>query len=268
MCLRHASILVEIADRRVLIDPWLTGGPGGGLVIDTGEVDPTLVDRVGRIDLLLLTSSTFDRLDPSTLRALEDKRAFCLVPDERAAKTLRRAGFRRVRVVRVDATEEVRDMRITPFVCRADGLLPRSLGFHVAIGDRSFLVAGAVPPIVVDDEVARSARALPAELAFLPRPDDVLTRIDPQASDDDLVLVARLARARAVVPVASSVRPGPLMAPISAFISGRPERLTIEDDDDQRAPGPRAKGPRVVHADPWVWYRLPVAITSRPRRRR
>jgi len=268
MRLRHASLLIEIGERRVVVDPWLTKGPGGGLVVDTGDVEPTFSERVGRVDLLLLTSSTLDRLDSSTLRALEDKRASCLVPDERAEKVLRRAGFSRVRTVQVDVEEEVGGLVVTPFLCREAGLLAASVGFHVAGAGRSFLVAGAVPPIVVDDRVARSARAMPAEIVFLPRPDDLLTRLDPQASDDDLVLVARLARARAVVPIADTVRPGPLMAPLASLVDVRAARLESETDDDPRAPGPRARGPRVVHADPWVWYRLPVATASRARRRR
>jgi L-ascorbate metabolism protein UlaG (beta-lactamase superfamily) len=268
MKLRHAALLVEIGGRRVLVDPWLSRGPGGGLLVSTGE-SPIGPEALGSIDLLLLTSSTPDRLDVATLRALPDKGARCLVPDEHAASLCRRAGFGRVRVVGADESWRILGLDVTTFGCRAAGLVPASIGFHVEHGRRSALIAGALVPLVVDDGVGRFARENPAEVVFLPRPQRAMAPGDLAASDDDLVLIARLARARALVPIADAVGPGPLAAPLlDAVIDHRPANLVVPTEaprvsilDGDRS-GDRARMPRALHVENGVWYRLAADAAS------
>jgi L-ascorbate metabolism protein UlaG (beta-lactamase superfamily) len=264
MKLRHGALVVEVGGRLVLVDPWLSRGPGSGLIVSTGE-SPIEPDGLGRIDLILLTSSTPDRLSSSTLRALPEKRARCLVPDERSARVCREAGFERVRVIEPDERLSTVGLEITTFVCRPAGLLPISLGFHVAAHERSVLIAGALLPLVVDDAVGRFARDHAAEIAFLPRPDRAIAPGDLAASDDDLILIARLARARAVVPIADAVRAGPLAAPlVDIFVEPRSAVLTApaQEDDvtilDFARSTKRARMPRALHVENGVWYRMGV----------
>jgi len=125
--LGHASFLIQIGDKTVLIDPYLgeTAGPTG--FGPKRFVPPALaVDELPRIDLLLVSHNHYDHLDLPTLRRLTGKSESEVVVPLRLGDFFRRLGYRRVheldwyeerrfQALRVQALPAVHFSRRRPF---------------------------------------------------------------------------------------------------------------------------------------------------------
>ncbi len=94
----YQSWLLEVAGRRIAIDPWLTHElslpPGHWLFGRRRDLVPTAKEAIADVDALLLTGPFSDHCDPQTLSVLpRDLPAFANAP---AARRLRAMGFTRV----------------------------------------------------------------------------------------------------------------------------------------------------------------------------
>src|SRR5262245_21477505 len=98
--LGHSTVLLKIDGVTILTDPVL--GSRVGLKIGHTTVDPQrlvrpalTVDRLPKIDLVLLSHAHFDHFDIRTLRALEN-RATAVVTASRTGDLLRTSRYRSV----------------------------------------------------------------------------------------------------------------------------------------------------------------------------
>jgi L-ascorbate metabolism protein UlaG (beta-lactamase superfamily) len=86
------SWLIEIADRRILLDPWLVGdlafGSANWFFRSYRQTDRAIPEN---IDLILLSQGLPDHAHPETLKALD--RAIPVVGSPAAAKVVRELGF-------------------------------------------------------------------------------------------------------------------------------------------------------------------------------
>lgn len=241
--LRHSSFLVELGDARALVDPCFSRGLGFGALVDAPEA-ALPPGRVGRHEALLVTCGRPDLFSPRTLAALPGRDAYCLVPDDDVRKALRYLGYRRVRVVR--GGDEVRvaglDIAVAPSV---DGLGARpAVAYRIARDGRSVFHAGAAPPLDLAGDLVRWARKRWAEVVVAPW--DAWTlggRRRLTMGSLDAQLLAALMRARAVVSSCDDARPSAVGGLLMSREPGAPQRELAE-------------GPRVVVAEPGVWYRV------------
>jgi len=252
MKLRHSMFLLELGDRRALVDPCFSRGLGFGPVLDVAP--PALpAERVGRYDLLLVTSGRADQFSARSLKELPGRSAWCLVPDETVARKLRHAGYRRVRVVAGGDRLEVAGLQVevAPSV---DALTGRAaVGYRLARGPRSIFHAGTPPPLDLAADLVRWARQHPTEVALCPW--DAWTLADGRRvtmGSLDAQLLAALLRARTVVATCDDARPSLVGGLLATRVPGAP-RSELAD------------GPRVVVAEPGVWYRVAAQRRGGPR---
>ncbi len=89
------SWLIEIADRRILLDPWLVGdlafGNANWFFRSYRKIDRAIPEN---IDLILLSQGLPDHAHPETLKALD--RSIPVVGSPAAAKVVRELGFKTV----------------------------------------------------------------------------------------------------------------------------------------------------------------------------
>lgn len=105
----YQSWLVEVAGRRVAIDPWLTSEfslPPGHWLFGRRRPAPTLgPSALGDVDALLLTAHFSDHLHPETLEALP--KSIPVIGTSTAARLVRKLGFTNVRALGRGHTAEL-----------------------------------------------------------------------------------------------------------------------------------------------------------------
>ncbi len=241
--IRHSTFLVEIDGVRALFDPTFARDLGLGPLL-TARPPALEPERVGRHELLLVTSGRADHVDAASLRRLGDGRPWCFVPSDDVASALRDAGHRRVRVVVPGDVFEAAGVEVSVSPSQ-DGLSgAAAVGYRLSRRGRALWHMGAPPPLDVFADPVRWARAHPSEI--------VLACWDEFASADgrritmgalDGQILAALADARVVVPAHDDAVP--------TWLGG----LLL-----RREPGPSARslprGPRVVVVEQGVWYRV------------
>lgn len=216
MVLRHTTVLIEIAGQRVLVDPCFAPGLGAGGVLQA-PAPAVLPDELGPLDLVLVTSGLPGALDRSGYGALDTRRAVVLVPDEGVRRRVLRAGVaRRVRVVGAGDVVRVGPLSIAVSPAQVPMLWPaaRAVGFCIEGAGARVWHTGPLPPL----DVAADAVAFATDHAV-----DVVLGVSPGvalrvggppwfAGVADLQALARLARARAVVPLGDDIGVAPLLA--------------------------------------------------------
>jgi hypothetical protein len=270
--LRHTSVLVDIAGRRVLFDPSLSPSfsAQGVFAAPPSARSP---DELGPLDLVCVSSGELTSFDPRTVARLDLGRARILVPDDDTAARVRRLGHRRVRVVRAGDTVAVAGLVV--HVSPGRGVASDAVGFHIAHADAwststststptstststpttttaaaSIWHTGLVPPLDVDARVAAFAGTHAARVVLGCAWGLRLRAGGPDyaASLDDAITLARLARARVLFPLGAS-RDAATPTGVFSLVLGRspppPEPLPESADLAVRLP---LAG---------TWYRLP-----------
>lgn len=246
---RHSTFLLDMGGVRALVDPSFSRDLGLSPLI-TSRAPALLPERVGRHELLLITSGRSDHFDAQGVRALGDGRPYCFVPDDDVARALRNAGHRRVRVVVPGDVFEVAgvEVRVSP---SQDGLTGApAVGYRLSREGRTVWHTGAPPPLDVFAAPLAFAREHPSELV-LACWDAMATvegrRITMSALDGQIL--AALAKARVVVPAHDDAAPSWL----GGFLLRR-----------ERGPSERSLpgGPRVVVVEHGLWYRIAESSAS------
>lgn len=240
--IRHSTFLVDIDGIRALVDPCFARGLGLGplAVAPPPALEP---ERIGRHELLLVTSGRADHFDARSARRLGG-RPWCFVPHDDVARALRDAGHRRVRVVTPGDVFEVAGVEVSVSPSQ-DGLTGApAVGYRLARNGRSVWHTGAPPPLDVFSEPVRWARAHESELVVACW--DAVSSADGRRvtmSALDGQILAALARARVVVPSHDDAA--------LSLLGG----LVLRQE---RGPGARSLpgGPRVVVVERGVWYRV------------
>lgn len=241
--IRHSTFLVEMEGIRVLFDPCFSRDLGLGPLIASRSpaMEP---ERVGRHELLLVTSGRADHFDARGVRRLGSGRPWCFVPDDDVARSLRDAGHRRVRVVVPGDVFDVAGVEVSVSPSQ-DGLSGgRAVGYRLSRGGRTLWHTGAPPPLDVFSPPLRFARAHESEVV-LACWDEISSaegrRLTMSALDGQIL--AALASARIVIPAHDDGAP--------TWLGG----LVL-----RREPGPGERslpgGPRVVVAEHGLWYRV------------
>jgi L-ascorbate metabolism protein UlaG (beta-lactamase superfamily) len=207
--IRHATLLVELAGRCVLVDPMLDPAGARPPVADTAndrrnplcELPEPAEVLVRRLDGILVTHLHADHLDETAVDLLrKDVPVLCQPPDE---GVLRDRGFADVRPV--GATAELDGIAIARTEGRhgtgeiADALAP-VCGFVIsAPGEPTLYVAGDT---VWCDEVAAALAAHEPDVVVVNAGGARFTRGDPiTMTADDVVAVAAAAPAARIVAV-------------------------------------------------------------------
>ncbi|MBI1946650.1 MAG: MBL fold metallo-hydrolase [Deltaproteobacteria bacterium] len=237
---RHRTVLIELAGRRVLVDPCFEPALGapGVFAAPPPAFEP---EAVGPLDLLLVTGSEPGAFSAASTRRLRSREARCLVPDERIAKLLRLQGFRRVRVVTEGERMAVGGVDVVVSPSTSLRLAP-GVGFHLSREGRSLWCAGAPPPFDVDGRAPTFARAHPAEVVAACALGLVGGGLPLTLDADDALLLAGLARARHLVSLQLDVVPAGLGA------------LVLSQARVVKAAKPG--GPRVVVVPAGTWCRV------------
>ncbi len=241
-----------MAGLRVLVDPCLAPSFGvQGLLSETTPA-PT-AGSVGRVDVVCVTSGEPGSFDSDTVAALDVHDARFLVPDDRVRKRLGRLGLSRVRVVRPGDVVPIGPLSFTVSPGRAPlGLLPGSVGFHVDDGVAALWHTGNIAPLEVDARATSFAADHPARVVCAGSSGLGLRSSNPPllADLDDAMTLARLARARTMMPVARGARPAGLFSLILTM-AGPPAPSTTT------APhAGRHHRVEVVEPQPGTWYRF------------
>ena len=196
---RYGTFLVELGGVRVLIDPSFAPGLSSPAFFDVGAPADG-PESLGRVDVILVTSSAPSAFQPAALARLHARDALCLVGDPQVEKALRFHGLTRTLALRPDDVTSARGLSIRASPASAPGAAP-AVGFHLELGGRTLWHTGRAPPLDVTDGPARFAAAHSAEVVLacaegLGDQTGATESMDP----DDALLVARLARARSMVP--------------------------------------------------------------------
>ncbi len=208
--LRHSSVLVEVAGRRVLFDPSLQPSFSAQGVFSGPPVQRD-ARHLGPIDVVCVSSGDATSFDPRTVAQLAGSDAAgprFLVPDDDVAKRVRQLGFRRVRVVAVGDVTATVGLRIQASPAR--GILSAGLGYAVEGGGARVWHSGLVPPLEVDADAGIFAeRNPPCDVAFVCAWGLRLRSGGPAlfADVDDAAVLGRLARSTITVPVATDAHP-------------------------------------------------------------
>jgi len=258
MPLRHTSVLVDIAGRRVLFDPSLSPSFSAQGVFAAPPA-ARAPEELGPLDLVCVSSGELTSFDARTVARLDLGRARILVPDDDTAARVRRLGHSRVRVVRAGDTVAVAGLVV--HVSPGRGVASDAVGFHVAHAGASTTTTssaataaiwhtGLVPPLDVDARVAAFAGAHGARVVLGCAWGLRLRAGGPDyaASLDDVITLARLARARVLFPLGASkdaASPAGVFSLVLARSPPLPEPLPDSVDLAVRLP---LAG---------TWYRLP-----------
>lgn len=97
----HCCLLIELGDKRVLTDPWMTEPLYWGRLYHRFGLGMT-VEELPALDLVLASHGHEDHLDPATLRRLDKSTPVAVL--ETAARKVERLGFGDVRPMRAGAT--------------------------------------------------------------------------------------------------------------------------------------------------------------------
>ncbi len=161
-------------------------------------------DELGPVDLVCISSGEATNFDPRTLAALDARHASILVGDDDTARRVRQLGWRRVRVVSPTTPVDVGGLRVQASPGR--GLLGPAVGFVIGSANHTGLRVwhtGPLAPLEVDARVAAFASAHAADVV-LGCAWGLRARIGGpavQAGVDDVAALARLARARMLLPI-------------------------------------------------------------------
>ncbi|MCC7072960.1 MAG: MBL fold metallo-hydrolase [Deltaproteobacteria bacterium] len=238
--IRHRTMLIELDGRRVLVDPSFEPAFGApGLV--TAPAPAFDAGAVGDVDLVLVTGCEPGAFGAASARRLRDRAAPWLVPDEGVAKALRHQGFRRVRVVAAGQRLHVGGVDVVVSPSASLATWP-GVGFHLSRGGRTLWCAGAPPPIDVDGGAAAFAKGHPAEVAAVCALGLAIGGTPLTLDADDAELLARLARARYLVPLHLDATPtgiGALVLTQARALQGHPPA-----------------GPRLVVVPAGTWCRV------------
>lgn len=215
---RHSTVVVEMLGLRVLIDPCLAPHFGAPGVLE--ELAPAVpAGRIGRIDVVCVTSGDIGAFHLDTVRQLDVSQARFLVPDRHVRDQLALLGHRRVRIVEAGDVVTFGPLAVTASPAR--GIVGAAVGFHFgvvgvegALRQPTFWHTGPVPPIEVD---ARSTSFAADHEAFVvcgAASGLAVATSGPAlfANVDDCATLARLARARVLLPVARGARPAGLFS--------------------------------------------------------
>lgn len=108
--IRHATLLVELAGSRIVVDPMLDPAGARPAIANTPnslpnpltELPSGAMDGIATADAIVVTHLHQDHYDPTAARSLpHDRPLFCQPPD---AQTLQRDGFTDVRAVATETT--------------------------------------------------------------------------------------------------------------------------------------------------------------------
>lgn len=242
--IRQQTFLIEWGKTRLLIDPWFGKVPARGVLL---APPPALDARaVGRLDLILVSGDA--PLNSSELRRLRAQAAYCLVPDESTARTLRHAGYRRVRIVRPG--DKVRVLGLTVRVSPASTTTCSDcVGFHIQGRGRSLWHSGPVGPLAVDSAPGRFAQNNPAEVVLTPV-SVVGDALSIRTAEPDARLLGELSRARFIIAHSNDIQ---LTAPFAWMIDALTEAPAHDDNVAYTA--------RLVPVQNGAWYRV-----ARPKR--
>ncbi|MDP2345869.1 MAG: MBL fold metallo-hydrolase [Deltaproteobacteria bacterium] len=242
---RHSTVLVEAGGLRLLFDPALAPGFGAqGVLREAEEGEARSPSSLGRIDLVLISSGEPGSFDVDTIRRLDVRRARFLVPDDGVRKRLAQLGHARVRVLKAGDVVDVGGLRVT--ASPAQGVLGDAIGFHVASdGGPGLWHTGPIPPLEVDAQVMSFAADHEAAVVCGCCSGLGLSSSGPPwfAGVDDALALARLARARVLMPVARGVVPAGLF---SLVLSAPPPTRPVTTSRD----------PRVEEPVMGTWYRF------------
>lgn len=195
--------LLELNQRRILIDPWFSRGAGAPLFAHAPS-SPLMPEDIGRLDLILVTTSSHVTLDSKAVRRLRDKKAYVLVPDEEAAKVFRNAGYRRVRVVRPGDQWMVAGLQIDVSPAHTVNFGRNHVGFRVEAGGRSVWHTGRLSTLDSPATVRTFGRRFPSDILIAPfeTVSGPVSRLYGMygLSHAEVQFLARLTKARAVVP--------------------------------------------------------------------
>ena len=244
---------------RLLVDPCLSPHFGAPGVLRELSLPPP-AGRIGRLDVVCVTSGDIGSFDLDTVRKLDVSAAYFLVPDKRVRDQLALLGHRRVRIVAAGDVVPFGPLLVT--VSPARGILGGGVGFHFAgIGvDDVSDVGGAerqptlwhtgpVPPIEVDARSTSFAADHEASVVCGCASGFAVATSGPAlfADVDDCAALARLARAGVLMPIARGARPAGLFSWV----------LSSKDSSTVSSTAALA----IVDPQPGTWY------ASRARRR-
>jgi len=261
LLLRHQSVLLELAGRRVLIDPSLepSFSAQGLVTAPRAALEP---ERVGPLDVVVITSGEPWSFDPRTMARLDIAHARVLVPDEDTARRARRFT-RRVRVLAPHAVTAVAGLtvRASPgrgaFHQLVNTSVGRAMGVHLTVpGTKSLWHTGLVPPLDVDANAVVFARANAADVVLGCGWGASLRAGGPAliADIDDATALATLCGAHTIVPLGVNDAPAP--AGLFQFVW---RTRADHAPSSANALAPRqsaARGPTVHRAAPGQWYRF------------
>ncbi|KAB0682785.1 MBL fold metallo-hydrolase [Aureimonas leprariae] len=179
--LGQAGFVVEAAGRRLLIDPYLSDSLArkyAGTATPHERMAPVPVqpDKLGPVDVVLLTHRHTDHMDPDTLRPLAERLPDLrfVVPAAEIEEASRRTGVGAERLIPMDAGERravlpgiaVRAVRAAHETLEADreGRF-RFLGYAVETAGATVFHSGDTVPF---EGQAAEVRVLNADLALLP----------------------------------------------------------------------------------------------------
>jgi len=239
---RHSTFLVEMGGARLLFDPWFSRVMAPPLL----DAPPAALSPrdVGHVDAILVSAAWPDRFDLFALRRFADRQALCLVPDERAARRLRSAGFSRVEVVTGGQRVEAGRFAVDVSPALQGGPSP-SVGYRVEAGGRTLWHTGPLAPLEVSDAPAHFALEHPSEVVLASARTGLLERLELAMGNDDAQLLGRLASARYVFAHSDELSlAGPLKETLGKLVD-EPEALV-----------PSVSAPRLVAAERGLWYRV------------
>jgi L-ascorbate metabolism protein UlaG (beta-lactamase superfamily) len=239
MLLRHSTVLLEVAGRRVLFEPSLSPSfSAQGLFSAPAPArDPT---ELGPLDVVCISSGEVTSFDPHTLRALDARRASILVGDDDTAARVRHLGWRRVRVLAAGHSVDIGGLRFTASPGR--GVFGDAVGF--VVDDRGFRLwhTGPLPALETDATVAGFAAAHPVDVVLGCSNGLRLRTGGPplQAEVADVVTLARVAQARTLLHIGNDATPAGIFSLVWAH-------------DNDEPTSPRAP-PAVVRPTPGDWF--------------
>lgn len=106
----HSTMLIEMADLKILTDPWFTD-PILGIVTHPHGIGMT-VEQAPELDLILISHGHFDHCDMKAMSKL-NKSAAVIVPDNKTAARIRKAGYADVTVLEPWQSRLVSEVSVT-----------------------------------------------------------------------------------------------------------------------------------------------------------